>query len=440
MNPYTRVGNPLTLTSTHMEAAKHPQLKVVVQEAVKQKEETGSSQAIILSGQSGSGKTFTSMLLLRHLFDVAGGGPETDSFKHLSAALTVLRSLETAKTASNSEASRIGHFMEVQVSNGALYRTKIRSYFLDQTRIVKPSPNERNYHIFYQILAGLTKEERSTLNLEGYDVHSLKYLSCGDTATNLAEDALRFEAWKSCLSVLGIPFMDVVRIFAAILLLGNVPLSPSPGNSKSCDPGVSSCEIKSTTVLKDVAQVLGVSSVALYKGLTSRSHQVKGQLIKRTGSQSHVTETRDALAKALYCRTVATIVRRANSLKRMGPISGTLSSDSNESVQNHVETSSHHASTVGSGGAKSDKSMKMLTHAIRHANDGFIGILDMFGFEDCRVSLIFAYDSQLTQHPHAAKSTGATVHQSDVGNDAALLQHSHLQVVDRVLQRGKHQV
>lgn len=391
MNPYTRVGNPLTLTSTHMEAAKHPQLKVVVQEAVKQKEETGSSQAIILSGQSGSGKTFTSMLLLRHLFDVAGGGPETDSFKHLSAALTVLRSLETAKTAANSESSRIGHFMEVQVSNGALYRTKIRSYFLDQTRIVQPSPNEKNYHIFYQILAGLTKEERKSLNLDGYDVHNLKYLSCGDTSTNLVEDAHRFETWKSCLSVLGIPFMDVVRIFAAILLLGNVPLSSAQTNPKSCDPGVSSCEIKSTStssVLKDVAQVLGVSSVALYKGLTNRSHQIKGQTVKRPGSQSTVTAcaTRDALAKALYCRTVATIVRRANSLKRMGPISGTLSSDSNESVQNHVETGSHHASTVGSGGAKSDKSMKMLTHAIRHANDGFIGILDMFGFEDCRVS------------------------------------------------------
>lgn len=417
-----------------MEAAKHPQLKVVVQEAVKQKEETGSSQAIILSGQSGSGKTFTSMLLLRHLFDVAGGGPETDSFKHLSAALTVLRSLETAKTASNSESSRIGHFMEVQVSNGALYRTKIRSYFLDQTRIVKPLPNEKNYHIFYQILAGLTKEERMNLNLDGYDVHNLKYLSCGDTSLNPVEDALRFEAWKSCLSVLGIPFMDVARIFAAILLLGNVPLTTTAAStSKSCDPGVSACEIKSTntsSVLKAVAQVLGVSSVALYKGLTSRSHQVNGQLIVRSGNQTNMTAcaTRDALAKALYCRTVATIVRRANSLKRMGPISGTLSSDSNESVQNHIETSSHHASTVGSGGAKSDKSMKMLTHAIRHANDGFIGILDMFGFEDCHVStsskpcvsynLICHLFSMLEI---TAESFGTIMHKPYVRDDAALL-------------------
>lgn len=58
-------------------------------------------------GTSGSGKTYASMLLLRQLFDVAGGGPETDAFKHLAAAFTVLRSLGSAKTATNSESSRI---------------------------------------------------------------------------------------------------------------------------------------------------------------------------------------------------------------------------------------------------------------------------------------------------------------------------------------------
>lgn len=53
-----------------------------------------------------------------------------------------------------------GHFIEVQVTHGALYRTKIHCYFLDQTRVVRPLPNEKNYHIFYQLLVGLTAEER----------------------------------------------------------------------------------------------------------------------------------------------------------------------------------------------------------------------------------------------------------------------------------------
>lgn len=63
--------------------------------------------------------------------------------------------------------------------------------------------------------------------------------------------------------------------------------------------------------------------------------------------------TRDSLAKALYCRTVATIVRRANSLKRLGSTLGTLSSDSNESVHNQAEVTSQHASTIGSSAGKS---------------------------------------------------------------------------------------
>ncbi|XP_003244419.1 unconventional myosin-VIIa-like [Acyrthosiphon pisum] len=96
--------------------------------------------------------------------------------KYLAAAFTVLRSLGSVKTSSNSESSRIGHFIEVQVTDGALYRIKIHCYFLDQSRVVHPLPNEKNYHIFYQMLAGLSQEERgmqrplrgSTLQCYGY--------------------------------------------------------------------------------------------------------------------------------------------------------------------------------------------------------------------------------------------------------------------------------
>ena len=88
------------------------------------------------------------------------------------------------------------------------------------------------------------------------------------------------------------------------------------------------------------------------------------------------------MAKALYCRTVATIVKRANSLKRP-ELSGSMSS--NESV--HHEVASLHASTVGtSNSKKSSKSLAILSNAVRHATDGFIGILDMFGFEDSKPS------------------------------------------------------
>lgn len=72
------------------------------------------------------------------------------------------------------------------------------------------------------MLAGLSREERQRLNLEGYSVHNLNYLQSGDTCQNEQEDAMRFQAWKTCLCILGIPFLDVVRVLSAVLLLGNV--------------------------------------------------------------------------------------------------------------------------------------------------------------------------------------------------------------------------
>ncbi|KAL1417428.1 hypothetical protein MTO96_006171 [Rhipicephalus appendiculatus] len=353
VNAYQDTGNPLTLRSAHA-ASRCPQLLQVVHEAARQQAETGYPQAIILSGENGSGKTYASMVLLRQLFDVAGGGCETDAFKHLAAAFTVLRSLGCAKTQQNAQSSRIGHFIEVQVTDGALYRTKIHCYFLDQTRVVRPLPNEKNYHIFYQMLAGLNPEERGKLHLDGYSVQNLRYLNRGDVGQNEAQDATRFEAWKTCLSVLGIPFLDVVRVLAAVLLLGNVQFTDSDHHQLEPKGG----EVKA------VASLLGVASGALFQGLTSRTRSVRGQIVKTASDAGTASQVRDALAKALYCRTVATIVRRANSLKRMGSTSGTLSSDSNESVHNHTDTGSQHASTIGSSGAKSSKSMSVLNSAL----------------------------------------------------------------------------
>ncbi|VVC87706.1 unnamed protein product, partial [Leptidea sinapis] len=313
LNAYTDTTNALTPSAAR---AQRPELARLVHDAVRHQGDTGCPQAIILSGVSGSGKTYASMALLRRLFDVAGGGPETDAFKHLAAAFTVLRSLGTAATRANSNSSRIGHFIEVQVTDGALYRTKIHCYFLDQTRVVRPPAGERNYHIFYQMLAGLTADERSQLHLDGYSPQDLRYLAatapgaaCGPLAPLApdGEQAARFQAWRSCLGVLGIPFLDVVRVLAAVLLLGNAELAAA-------------------------GALLGVGAAALVRGAGWRVAPRGARSPARApATPAAAARARDALAKALYCRTVATIVRRANSLKRLGSTLGTLSSDSNES-------------------------------------------------------------------------------------------------------------
>ncbi|KAI8494719.1 TRAFAC class myosin-kinesin ATPase super [Branchiostoma belcheri] len=311
IGPITVLANPYNCSfpdvALHADPRRHQPLHRVAKDTVKQQLETGHSQVVIFSGENGSGKTYCSQLLLRQLFDVAGGGPETDAFKHLSAAFTVLRSIGSAKTATNSESSRM-------------------------SRVVHPARHEKNFHIFYQMLAGLTPEERVKLHLQGYSAYNLKYLSCGQLLCDDMEDRYRFEAWRSSLSVLGIPFADVMRVLAAVLLLGNIEFVEGDGLE---------LDVQGNNEIKSVAALLGVSGVSLYRGLTTRTHNVRGQVFKSLADAATANQIRDALAKALYSRTLNAIVRRANSVRRPASNSGTNSSDSSESVQNDPDVVRH---------------------------------------------------------------------------------------------------
>ncbi|XP_048762789.2 unconventional myosin-VIIa-like isoform X2 [Ostrea edulis] len=338
----------------------------LVREAVTQHADTGHSQAIICSGESGSGKTFSAMHMLRQLFDLAGGGSETDAFKHLSATLTVLRSLCSAAAVTNSESSRVGFFIENFITDSAIYRTKIHSYLLDRDRVCSVQQNERNYHIFYQMLAGLGPEEKAKLHLTGYSMHNLSYLSLGNTYVwNEMEEKSRFDAWKSSLAVLGIPFSDVMRIFSAILLLGNIEFIEGSGLE---------LDIIGNNEIKAVAALLGVSGVALYRGFTTRTRNTRGQLCKSLADANTANATRNALAKSLYSRTVAAILKRANNLRRP-----TI----NSSLSGSTESNLHH---VDPGGMSFSEQMFSRSSSIRSGYekakyDGFISIIDMFGFE-----------------------------------------------------------
>ncbi|XP_047737603.1 myosin-A [Hyalella azteca] len=380
INPYTAVGNSLTLASTRG-APQKPHLLRVVHEAVRQQSETGYPQAVILSGTSGS-RARPATRKLSYSQQSETGYPQAVILSGTSGSRVRPATLGLAKTDINSESSRIGHFIEVQVTDGALYRTKIHCYFLDQTRVVRPLPHEKNYHIFYQMLAGLTQEERERLQLEGHTVRSLRYLSGGDTRVNEAQDAARSDA-------------EVRQGVEVDMQGGSHELKVRQGVEVDMQGGSHELKVRQgvevdmqggSHELKSVASLLGVSSGALYRGLVTRTHNARGHLVKSMCDANMSNLTRDALAKALYCRTVATIVRRANSLKRLGSTSGTLSSDSNESVHQNGDAASHHASTVGTGGSKASKSMSVLNSAVKHATDGFIGILDMFGFEDPKPS------------------------------------------------------
>lgn len=148
--------------------------------------------------------------------------------------------------------------------------------------------------------------------------------------------------------MLGIPFLDVLRVLAAVLLLGNVHFADNAEGSAEPNGEVDLFWIKipaprelisnrltrhrPQAELVAAGSLLGVGAAALMRGLGTRCARAGRVPARAPATAAAAAAARDSLAKALYCRTVATIVRRANSLKRLGSTLGTLSSDSNESV------------------------------------------------------------------------------------------------------------
>lgn len=221
------------------------------------------------------------------------------------------------------------------------------------------------------------------LHLKDHSVTTLNYLNKADTQCNTQIDAERFWNWRSSLALLGFQPMDVLKVLSAVLLLGNIQFVDKHDH-------VDQVDVEDGNMIKNVADLLGVSSVSLYSALTRKTTTVGGKATLSACDLQTAISNRDALAKALYCRTVEMVLRKANSLKGTGSTSGTLSSDSNESVHQQLLESgssqhgSHHLdSAVGSSSTtKTSKSMSVLNSAVKQANDGFIGIFDMFGFEN----------------------------------------------------------
>ncbi|XP_030840933.1 unconventional myosin-X [Strongylocentrotus purpuratus] len=381
LNPHRGLSQDQVLE--HSQPSQYPHLQKLAQRVHAQLVEQRRPQAVILSGESGSGKTYTSQLFLRQLHSLCKkrqtGGPldqtENKQFQNLTNAFHVLRAVGCAKTRHNSCASRLGHHVEVHFAGNTITRTKFQCHWFDQSRVVDTPVGERNFHVFYQVLAGLSHEERAKLHLHGYGVHNLAYLKQRTSPENEGVEKERFHTLKVALSTLGIEFLDVMRILAAILLLGNVHF---------VDDGGYELDIKGSNEIKAVASLLGVPGVSLYRALTTRTHTLKGQAVKTLCNADQANETRDTLAKALYCRMVLSVVKRINSVFKPNSkcppyVAPSISSEDTQSSGDSCSRLSD--STMELNGSSS------LTEGSRHL-EGTVHIIDMPGFSNTQCNRI----------------------------------------------------
>lgn len=265
------------------------------------------NQCIVISGESGAGKTESTKLILQYLAAVSGKHSWIE--QQVLEANPVMEAFGNAKTVRNDNSSRFGKYIDIYFNdNGAIEGAKIEHYLLEKSRIVSNSKGERNYHIFYAMLAGLSKEEKKRLELE--DVTKYSYLTSGAAAIcENRNDANEFVSIRSAMKILSFTedeFWEILKLLAGILHLGNLKYKPTIVQN------MDTCEITDGVNLARIAGILGVAKNSLNDALVQKTIFAHGERVISSLSKDQAVEGRDAFVKAIYGKIFVRIVEKIN--------------------------------------------------------------------------------------------------------------------------------
>ncbi|XP_076298796.1 myosin heavy chain 10 isoform X9 [Lasioglossum baleicum] len=334
VNPYKRLS---IYTEKIMERYKGikrhevpPHVFAITDTAYRSMLQDREDQSILCTGESGAGKTENTKKVIQYLAYVAaskpksnatpspaliiGSGCVSDKFavingeleQQLLQANPILEAFGNAKTVKNDNSSRFGKFIRINFdASGYIAGANIETYLLEKSRAIRQAKDERTFHIFYQLLAGASAEQKKEFILE--DPKHYPFLSNGALPVPGVDDSAEFFSTVKSMHIMGMTnedFSSIFRIVSAVMLFGSMQFRQERNSDQATLPD--------NTVAQKISHLLGLSVTEMTKAFLKPRIKVGRDFVTKAQTKEQVEFAVEAISKACYERMFRWLVNRIN--------------------------------------------------------------------------------------------------------------------------------